>query len=333
MQVNELKKIFEISSILGKGFSPITEYTYVKDTIVKVSNMESYIETVLDFNMPFNALVLSEKMSKFLTSMDKDVDLKFTVNANTLDITYGKRNKFTIPTEDLNSFPDSPSLKYSEKDLLCNIALSLEFIKTLEKASQFASKNDVTFCGVYLKNKKIYSSNREIIFINDMDIDYENFIFIPSTFIKLLLKFKSTFKTLEIYSCGFKAVGEGVTLYSSNYEQPNCPDFDALVKKYVPIFRIEATEEIRDILGRVSLFDEVVSINIKDNAMTISTPNITEVIEIATDTKEFYFKITTEYLKKLFVFDSVHILTKGEEEIKGLCGKNETTMLISTLVD
>ena len=71
MQVNELKNIFEISSILGKGFSPITEYTYVKDNIIKATNMEVYLEMCLDNKLPFNGCVLTEKMSKFLSSMNR----------------------------------------------------------------------------------------------------------------------------------------------------------------------------------------------------------------------------------------------------------------------
>src|SRR3972149_7365730 len=152
MQVNELKKIFETSSILGKGFSPITEYTYVKGNIIKATNMEAFIEMKLDEPMPFTGCVLTEKMSKFLSSMNKETDLNFIVNKNTLDINYGKRNKITIPMEDLNDFPDSPSLKYSEKDLLCKIDISLDFMNILNKALSFASKNDTAFCGVYLKN-------------------------------------------------------------------------------------------------------------------------------------------------------------------------------------
>jgi len=226
MQVNELKNIFEISSILGKGFSPITEYTYVKDNIIKATNMEVYLEMCLDNKLPFNGCVLTEKMSKFLSSMNKETDLTFTTNENTLTINYGKKNKFVIPTEPLNDFPDSPSLKYSEKDFLCRIDISLDFMNILNKALQFSSKNDTAFCGVYLKNKKIYSSNREIVFVDETGIDYENSIFIPSNFVKLLLKFKGIFKTLEVYSCGFKAIGDNTMLYVANYEQQECPDFE-----------------------------------------------------------------------------------------------------------
>ena len=110
MQVNELKKIFEVSSILGKGFSPITEYTYVKNNVIKATNMEAFIEMKLDEPLPFTGCVLTDKMSKFLTSMNKEADLNFIVNKNTLDIHYGKKNKITIPMEDLKDFPDSPFL-------------------------------------------------------------------------------------------------------------------------------------------------------------------------------------------------------------------------------
>ena len=334
MQVNELKKIFETSSILGKGFSPITEYTYVKDNIIKVTNMEVYLEMCLDNKLPFNGCVLTEKMSKFLSSMNKETDLTFTTNENTLTINYGKKNKFVIPTEPLNDFPDSPSLKYSAKDFLCKINVSLNFMNALNEALQFSSKNDTAFCGVYLKNKKIYSSNREIVFVDETGIDYENSIFIPSNFVKLLLKFKGIFKTLEVYSCGFKAIGDNTILYVANYEQQECPDFENLMKKYSPAFEINPTEEIRQVVDRISLFDEVMNVTIKDNAITMYTPNISETfdIEIPNKAEEINFRITTDYLKKILTLDTFSVLNK-ENEIKAIQGRSETITILSTLID
>ena len=334
MQVNELKKIFETSSILGKGFSPITEYTYVKDNIIKATNMEVYLEMCLDNKLPFNGCVLTEKMSKFLSSMNKETDLTFTTNENTLTINYGKKNKFTIPTEPLNDFPDSPSLKYSAKDFLCRINVSLNFMNALNEALQFSSKNDTAFCGVYLKNKKIYSSNREIVFVDETGIGYENSIFIPSNFVKLLLKFKGIFKTLEVYSCGFKAIGDNTILYVANYEQQECPDFENLMKKYSPAFEINPTEEIRQVVDRISLFDEVMNVTIKDNAITMHTPNISETfdIEIPNKAEEINFRITTDYLKKILTLDTFSVLNK-ENEIKAIQGRSETITILSTLID
>src|SRR3990167_3430947 len=106
MQVNELKNIFEIVSILGKGFSPITEYTYVKDNVIKATNMEAFLELKSDTTIPFNGCVLTEGLYKFLSSMDENVDLKFTYNKNTLTVNYGKKNKFLLPMEILEAFPD-----------------------------------------------------------------------------------------------------------------------------------------------------------------------------------------------------------------------------------
>ena len=332
MQVNELKKIFEISSILGKGFSPITEYTFVKDNIVKTTNMEVYLEMNLDNKMPFNGCILTEKISKFLSSMNKETDLTFTTSENTLTINYGKKNKFVIPTEPLNDFPDSPSLKYSEKDFLCRIDISLDFMNILNKALPFASKNDTAFCGVYLKNKKIYSSNREIVFMTDTDIDYTNSLFIPSDFIKLLSKFKGVFKTIEVYSCGFKAIGDDTILYVANYEQQDCPDFENLMKKYSPVFEINPTEEIRQIVDRISLFDEVMKVDIKDNIMTLYTPNISETIDVEIFKEEINFRITTDYLKKILALDTFSVLSK-ENEIKAIQGRSETTTILSTLIN
>ena len=151
MESGELKKILEISSILGKGFSPITEYTYFSGKNVKVTNMESFLEIELEQESPFSGCVLSAQLSKFLDSLKKDTDLTFTTTENVLTISYGKKNKFAVPMEPLADFPDSPSIKYLSDDLKCSVAITEDFTKELEMAIQFASKSDVKFNGVYLK--------------------------------------------------------------------------------------------------------------------------------------------------------------------------------------
>src|SRR3990167_9791872 len=332
MQVNELKKIFEVSSILGKGFSPITEYTYVKNNVIKATNMEAFIEMKLDEPLPFTGCVLTDKMSKFLTSMNKEADLKFTVNKNTLDIYYGKKNKITIPMEDLNDFPDSPSIKYSEKDLLCSIPLSKDFVEILDKAVQFASKQDATFNGVFLKNNKIYSTNREILFVDEADINYADSIFIPYNFIKLLSKFKGVFKLLEVYTYGFKIVGDNTTLYFANFGQKDIPDFDTLINKYKKAFEIEPTEELKQALDRVSLFDEIVNVNIKENVVTMFTDNISESVSIEIPSDEINFKITIDYLKKVLSLNVFSVLI-NDNRVNAICGESETTTILSTLID
>ena len=332
MQVNELKNIFEIVSILGKGFSPITEYTYVKDNIIKVTNMEAFLELKSDTTIPFNGCVLTDKMNKFLTSMNKEADLKFTVNKNTLDIHYGKRNGITIPMEDLNDFPDSPSLKYSEKDLLCSIPLSKDFVEVLDKAVQFASKQDVTFNGVFLKNNKIYSTNREILFVDEVDINYTDSIFIPYNFIKLLSKFKGVFKLLEVYTYGFKIIGDSTTLYFANFGQKDIPDFDTLINKYKKAFEIEPTEELKQALDRVSLFDEIVNVNIKENVVTMFTNNISESVDMDIPSDEIDFKITIDYLKKVLSLNVFSVLF-NDNRVSAVCGESETTTILSTLID
>ena len=334
MKVEELNQILQAPCSLGKGFSPITEFIYVKDDLVKATNMESFIEIKSKEKLPFRGCVLADKLSKFLSSMNKETDLTFTTNENTLTINYGKKNKFVIPTESLNDFPDSPSLKYSEKDLLCRIDISLDFMNILNKALPFSSKNDTVFCGIYLKNKKIYSSNREIVFVDETDIDYKNSIFISSNFAKLLPKFKGVFKTLEVYSCGFKAIGDNIILYVANYEQQECPDFENLMKKYSPAFEINPTEEMRQVIDRISLFDEIMNVTIKDNAITMYTPNINETIDIEIPNKaeEINFRITTDYLKKILTLNTFSVLSK-ENEIKAIQGRSETTIILSTLID
>ena len=63
MLVSELKKIVEPATVLGKGFAPITEYTYFNDKVIKATNMEAFIELETENPMPFSGCVLTEKLN------------------------------------------------------------------------------------------------------------------------------------------------------------------------------------------------------------------------------------------------------------------------------
>lgn len=334
MLVSELKKIIEPTTILGKGFSPITEYTFIKDKSIKSTNMEAYLELEIENAMPFSGCVLTEKLSKFLTSMNADVDLTFTATENVLTINYGKRNKFAIPTEPLKDFPDSPLIKYKDAAILCSINITDDFLKVIETASKFVHTVDSRFNGVYLKNNKAYSSNREIIYIGDVDVNCENSIFIPFNFIKLLTKFKKTFNLLEIYSCGFKATGFGSTLYYANYEDTIMPDFDKVILSHEDFIQITVTEELKNSIDRISLFDEVVDICMKDKTINIVTNNISESIEIndSFGYEEYSFKFNTIYLKKLVDCKIVSFTKRTDKTISAILGSGENYKLLCAVI-
>lgn len=316
MLVSELKKILEPATVLGKGFAPVTEYTYFNGKDVRATNMEAFLALEVENPMPFNSCILTEKMNKFLTSMDGGTDLTFITNDNTLDITYGKKNKFIIPTQPLADFPDLPSVKYNDADLLCSIQLTEDFIKRLIDASKFISTTDNRFNGVYLKNDKIYSSNREIIYVGDVDAGYENTIFIPYNFIKLLIKFKKTFNILEIYSCGFKATGFGSTLYYANYEDNTMPDFDKVISSHKDFFQVTVTEELKNSINRVNLFDEIINICIKNKVINIISNNINETIDIVDFVSDegYTFKFNTTYLNKLVDCETISFTQKADDK-------------------
>ena len=106
MKALDLKNLLEVSFSIGKSFSPITEYIYINKNIVKATNLEFYLETTLNEDLPFSGCVLKEPLQKFLNSIDKNTELTFEINSNVLTINYGKKNKFNIPMESLDSFPE-----------------------------------------------------------------------------------------------------------------------------------------------------------------------------------------------------------------------------------
>lgn len=335
MLVSEFKKIIEPTTVLGKGFVPITEYVYIEDKTIKVTNLESFVELETENPMPFAGCVLAEKLNKFLTSMDKDAELTFATTENVLTIHYSKKNKFAIPMQPLRDFPDTPSIKYNDVDLLCSFGLTEDFIKTLETTSKFISTTKSDFNGVYLKSNKMYGSNRDIIYIGDVDVNYENSIFIPYSLIKLLIKFKKTFQILEVYPFGFKATGFGATLYHSGYEEVIMPKFDNVVSNYKPFLNIKPTEELKSSISRIGNFDGVVNIHIEDRMINIHTDNINETIEISDfiDENKYSFKFNTVYLNKLLICETISFVkTEGTNDIKGLIGTSENCKIICAVM-
>lgn len=335
MLVNELKKIVEPTTVLGKGFAPITEYLYVCDKSIKSTNMEAFIELETENPMPFKGCVLTEKLSKFLTSMDKNVDLTFTSTENVLTISYGKRNKFAIPMESLKDFPDSPSIKYNDADILYSINITEDFMKVIEAASKFVHTVDSKFNGVYLKKNKAYSSNREIIYVGDIDANCEDSIFIPYNFIKLLTKFKKTFNLLEVYSCGFKATGFGSTLYYASYEDSIMPDFDRVALSHKDFIQLVVTDELKNSVNRISLFDERVDICMKDKTINIVTNNINETIDFVEFVSgEYNFKFNTVYLKKLVDCKTVSFTQRSDgQTISAIKGIDDNSITLCAVCD
>ena len=339
MKALELKKILETSSIVGKGFAPITEYTYFNNTVVKSTNMEAYIEIISEQQAPFSGCVLTTQLKQFLDSLTKDVELDFEVNQNTLNIKYGKKNRFTLPMESLSDFPDSPSIKYAYADMKYNLEVTSDFINIMETASQFISKVDPKFNGVYINNNHIYSSNREIIYMGNIDVDEKITAFIPYNLMKLLTKFKNQFASLEIYPYGFKILGNKLVLYYSNYEENECPPFDNIFNKYQEITRICSTEELKEAVNRISLFNEHVNIEVDKENIKIYTNNINEIIplvfsEIAKDipeTKSFIFN--ANYLKKLLTYDEIALMSlRDSRAIEAIMGDSETSKMLSANV-
>ncbi len=305
MKVEDLKNILVMPLQIGKSFSPITEYIYFNKNIIRATNLESYLELQLFEDLPFNGCVLAEPVKKFLSSLAEDTELTFEVNQNVLIIYYGGKNKFSVPMESLESFPESPrEAKYTESDFLYTSQLIPEFIENLERAFLFSSDTDTSFNGVFLKGKHIYSSNREIIYDGRSDQDFGESRFIPKNLIKFLLKFKDSFVegNINFYKTGFSLVNkeQSIFLFFPNYNSNICPDFEKVLGQYKNEFLL-TSDGLSSAVNRVKIFDSVVSIDFKENYFTLYTNAIKEYIPYSfPEDKTFSsVKCNTQYLKMI----------------------------------
>ncbi len=312
MKASDLKKILEVPFSIGKSFSPITEYIYVNKNIIKSTDLESYVEVSLNEDMPFQGCVLKEPLQKFLNSIDKNTELNFEVNSNVLTINYGKKNKFNIPMESLDSFPESPVTKYTENSFVSNLLLTQGVMEEFVRAIKFVSDTDTKFNGIYMVRGKVFSSNREIIYAGVLDTDMDSSVFIPKDLVKYIIKFKGTFEKIEMYNQGFKVLGNNTILYFPNFGENESPDFENLLNSYKDLLIIKNTEELKECVNRIKQFDEVVNISIKDNIINFFTNSINESVEFENSIKEEYlFKVNITYLKTILdMCDYMNILTK-----------------------
>lgn len=310
MKVSELKQILEVPFKIKKGFAPITEYIYINKNKIKATDLESYVEVQLDSDFPVTCCLLSTNFKKFLNLLNEDMDLKFKIKDNVCNILYNKKNKFIVPIENLDNFPEVPINKFVEDNLLTTLDLTPDFINNLKLASEFIGI-DFNFNGIYLKNNKIYSSNRQIIYACNFEQNID--IFIPINFIKFILQSSNVFTKLEIYKEGFKAVGNNVILYYPSYNSDNSdnkpPDFEKVLEGYKSVLTLTSTDELKEIINRISNFKESLTVSIKDKCLTISSNIIIETIENDNYVGDIEFKFNTLYLKKILnLCDSVDLM-------------------------
>lgn len=336
MKVQELKTILEIPLSIGKGFAPITEYLYFNNNnIIKATNLESYLEVILNNKLPFSGCVLKEPLQKFLNYIDKNIELKFEVNNNVLTILYGKKNKFNIPMESLSSFPETPSTKYTEDSLINSLIVTNDLIENFERAIKFVSDTDTAFNGLFIKGKTIYSSNREIIYSGELEAEVNYSAFIPKDLVKYIIKFKDTFEKIEIYKQGFRVLGDKVVLYFPNFGEQVMPNFDDVLNNYVDLLIIKNSDEVKDCVNRVKQFDEMVNVTIKGNIINFFTNNIDESVESKNSIdKEYSFKFSTTYFKMLSdVSDYFKLLTKpGSIEPKAVGAGTDKYKIVSAVI-
>lgn len=336
MKVQDLKNVLEIPFSVGKGFAPITEYLYFNNKEVKATNLESYLKVFLNENLPFSGCILSDPLKKFLNTVNKDTVLDFEVNNNVLTIKYGKKNKFNIPMESLNSFPESPSAKYRDSDLINSLPITKELIENFERAIKFVSDTDTAFNGLYLNGNKIYSSNREIIYSGVFDTDKDYSVFIPKDLVKYIIKFRENFEKIEIYTQGFRVLGHNMVLYFPNFGEQVMPNFDDILNNYEKLLIIKNTDELKDCVNRVKQFDAVTNISIKENTINFFTNNLNETIEFDNSIdKELVFKFNTTYLKMVLdMSDYIDILTNIKDSIqpKAIGGGTDKYRIVSATI-
>ncbi len=333
MKVSTLKEVLALPFSIKKSFVPITEYIYVKENLIKATDLESYIEVRTEKEMPFQGCVLSEQLKTFLTSMDKEADLDFIVKENCLSILYNKRNSFSIPMESLDNFPESPSLKYTENSFVTRLMITEELLSSFERANKFASDTDITFNRLFLKENILFSSNRESIYKEKLNIENTSQAMIPKNLVKYLLKVKELFSTIEIHKHGFKLIGETATMYFPSFSDNTMPKFENVLTDLKDVLTIPLTEEFKDSINRISLFDtNTISISIKNNILNIHTDSIDESLELEKEIeKEISFKFNISYLKTLLnMGDS--LVVKSKKDLENITGMGIDTDKYNILV-
>lgn len=343
MKASELKQILEIPFSIEKSFQPITEYLYFNKNEIKTTNMEAYLKVSLNEKLPFDGCVLAEPLKKFLNSVNENADLTFQINNNILMILHGKKNKFAIPMETLDSFPITPESKYTEEFFLSECDITDELLINLERASIFMSNTDPAFNGIFLEGNKIYSSNREIIYVGKQSQDFGESKFIPKNLLKFIFKFKKQLVkegVFKFYKEGFLLQFDSYILYFPNINEVKLPNFDKVLFKYQKVLSLSSLSEFKESVNRIELFNQFFDFNIKNMLIVLSTDSIIENIDM--DSIEFdvnldtgyTFKCNSTYMKNILMNSDSLILfsTKEETNIKAFGMDNGEFKIISAII-
>ncbi len=339
MKASDLKNILEVPFSVEKSFSPITEYLYFNKNTIKATNLEIYLKATLNEDLPFNGCVLAEPLQKFLNSIDGSIDLTFNQVGNVLMILHGKKNKFSIPMEALDNFPITPETKYTDEFFISDCNITEELITNLERASTFMAKADSIFSGIFFKDNKIYSSNREIIYIGSQSQNFGDSKFIPKNLLKFIFKFKKQLmenSIFKFYKDGFILKFDTYTLYFPIMNEIKLPDFDGALSKFQEKIIIPVSKELKDSINRIEKFNPVFDFTINNKSISLSTDSIIEDIEmdVTFSNSENKFKCNSLYMK--YIVDSCDTLilfnSPEQEDIKAFGMDNGEFRITSAIV-
>lgn len=295
MKVKEFKKDLKLHlSIAKKTFTPITEFIFINGDEIRSTDLETYIVSYPDIPIPFTASVPAVDLKKFLDSLDGDIELEFEKMDNYINVKYGKKAVFKLPFS-TESFPELVE-SFSEKVSL--IVFNDNIFEHFKNALNFCSK-DVSdkFNGIYITNKNIYSTNREIVYCGNYGFNInDSFVYIPYKIGKFILD--NRIDELFITNDQLRAVVYGHKIHYMKKQDVQMPDFDKIfqdVSSEDSLIINEESPEIIEILNRCNNFEDVVNVNISNKILNISNNRISEEINIETITDKINFKCSVKY--------------------------------------
>ena len=324
MKVIDLKNALKLHfSVTKKTFKPITEYIYINNDEIRSTDLETYVVTIPEIPIPIVACLSSLDLKKFLISLDNDMELELKKMDTFINIKYGKNNNFKLPI----SIEEFPTLD-DKQDCLYTIKLNKNIFEQFENALMFCSKDTTdNFNGVYVTDKNIYSTNREIVYSGKYDFNIgDSFTYIPAKIIKFILDNKDLVDNLHVTET--KILVESVTnkIYCMKKMDVMLPDFNKIfleLNESSNDSNITANEviELSKSLNRFKNFDDFINLKISGGKIILNNDRMNEEI-ILNDNfiQTGTVKCSVEYLNKILNLCRNLYLIKSENKNNGKMG-------------
>ncbi len=286
MLVGELKKVLKIHfEIAKKTYNPITRFINFKNDEINSTDMEMYATT--DFKFPLDVCVLAADLKLFLNTLKDDVELQFIKDNNYLEIKYGKKNSIKISTSVEDEFPVFDD---KQENFQFSIDLDDNFNNNLAIAIEYCLKNSGdNFNNIFINAKNMYSTNREIIYRGNVDLEFNDYIKIPHKMAEFLVKNKSV--KIDVCESKYVITDSINRIYYLRSNECKVPAFEAIYSDFNTAFletdnsliAVDDVEVIIEALERFRKFGTKVKIQFVDNVLKIYNDKIEE--EIITSKK------------------------------------------------